>query len=354
MRTALELAARGRYRVAPNPMVGAVLVRNRRIVGRGYHRFFGGPHAEVEAIRDAGERAKGAALYVTMEPCCFCGKTPACTDLLVEAGITRVVAATRDPHRLVSGKGMRLLSSAGIGTSVGLLARAARQLNEAYFSYHLRHRPFVVLKLALSLDGMLATQSGESQWITGPAARRWAQEQRCSADAVLVGVNTVLRDNPRLTCRAAKGKRLLRVVLDSRLRTSPNSRLFESRTPVLVFTRARTGSRVRQLETRGAEVVQVRSKSDGFLSWQEVLKALYERQVLSVLIEGGATAASSALESGIVDKVCVIRAPKVIGPGLSFSAHMRARGLSQALRLRQVRHRVFGDDVVTEGYLRTR
>ena len=351
MRLALELAARGRGRVSPNPMVGAVLVKANRVVGKGFHRRCGGPHAEVEAIRDAGVAARGSTLYVTMEPCCFCGKTPACTDAIPLAGIKRVHAATLDPHRRVNGRGVRCLRGAGIPSAVGLLGRGARRLNEAYFTFHRRHRPFVVLKLAATLDGMLATTLGESQWITGPKARSRAQELRCNADALLVGVNTVLADDPRLTCRVMPGKRLLRVVLDSWLRTPLDCRIGASRGPVVLFTSSRNRCRAAAFTDVGFEVIQVDRGADGHLSWTGILAELHRRQVLSVLVEGGATVASSALEAGIVDKLYVTHAPKVLGPGRLFSQGLASRSLGAAIRLRSVSHEELGDDVMTSGYV---
>ncbi|MBM3315942.1 bifunctional diaminohydroxyphosphoribosylaminopyrimidine deaminase/5-amino-6-(5-phosphoribosylamino)uracil reductase RibD, partial [candidate division WOR-3 bacterium] len=311
MAEALALAARGLGMTSPNPMVGAVLVKGGRVVGRGFHRRFGGPHAEVVAIRDAGRSARGSTLYVTMEPCCYCGKTPACTDAVEQAGIKAVYAATLDPNRRVNGTGVKCLRRAGVKVRVGMMAAAARRLNEAYFIFTEQHRPFVVLKVAVSLDGMMATGTGESQWITGEKARRFGQVLRKTADAVVVGVNTVLTDDPRLTCRVAKGKKLLRVVLDSDLRLGLDCRLFEEAGPVLVFTGSTHVARRARLERAGAEVIRVRLQGRGRINWLDTLEELYRRQAMTVLVEGGATVASSALESGVVDKAYVFHAPKV-------------------------------------------
>lgn len=351
MAEALALAERGRGRVSPNPMVGAVLVKAGRVVGRGYHRRFGGAHAEVEAIRNAGRAARGADLFVTMEPCCHCGKTPACTDTVRAAGVRRVFCATLDPNPRVDGKGVQCLRRAGISVKTGLLAGEARRLNEAYFTFIEEHRPFVVLKLAASLDGMMATGTGESQWITGEKARDFGQQLRRAADAVVVGVNTVMTDNPRLTCRVCPGKSLLRVVLDSGLRLKPDARILEEPGKVLVFTASTRPVLSRRLEARGAEIVRVRSAGRGRLSWQDVLSDLYRREVATVLIEGGATVASSALEAGVVDKLYVFHAPKIVGPGKSFSQGISARPLRRALVLRRVKHTEFGEDILTEGYV---
>lgn len=351
MRLALTLAGRGRGFTSPNPMVGAVLAKDDKVVGVGYHRCFGGPHAEVEVLREAGKRARGADLYVIMEPCCFCGKTGACTDALKAAGVRQVYAATLDPHPRVRGRGIRCLRQAGIEVSVGLLANEARRLNEAYFTFHRRRRPFVTLKVGLTLDGMMADAAGRSQWITGERARQRAQELRRLADAVLVGVDTVAADDPRLDCRLPRHRPVLKVVLDSELRTPVRSRLLSTPGPVLILTAGRNRARRAGLERRGAEVVPVRRTARGLLSWKSILAELYRRQVTSVLVEGGATVASSALEAGVVDKVCAIHAPKFLGPGRGVTAAMRGRTLGQAIALVRVSHEVLGDDVMTVGHL---
>ncbi|HDQ99318.1 MAG TPA: bifunctional diaminohydroxyphosphoribosylaminopyrimidine deaminase/5-amino-6-(5-phosphoribosylamino)uracil reductase RibD [candidate division WOR-3 bacterium] len=354
MRQALELAGRGAGRVSPNPMVGAVLVKSGRTVGTGWHRRFGGPHAEIEALKSAGRAASGATLYVTMEPCCTCGKTGACTDALLAAGVRRVVAATRDPNPAVNGRGLRCLRAAGVTVEVGLLAAEARRLNEAYFCFHRERRPFFTLRVALTLDGMMATRDGESQWITGPAARRRTMALRCASDAVLVGVETVLRDDPRLTCRGVRRVPVLQVVLDSRLRTPPTAQLFREPGPVLVLTSQGDRTRRTRLERAGAEVVGIRKGRNGLLDWPEIAAELHRREIQSVLIEGGARVAASALETGIVVKVMAMHAPKLMGPGRCVTAGMRPRPFGRVLRLRQVRHELLGPDVLTEGYLRER
>jgi diaminohydroxyphosphoribosylaminopyrimidine deaminase/5-amino-6-(5-phosphoribosylamino)uracil reductase len=351
MAAALDLAKRGLGRVSPNPMVGAVLVKNGRVVGRGWHRHFGGPHAEVEAIADAGRRAQGTALYVTMEPCCFHGKTPACTNAVQLAGIERVVAATLDPNPRVNGRGMRLLRGCGIKTSVGLMANEARRLNEGYFTFLLKHRPFVILKIAATLDGMVADGMGHSKWITGPQARALGHELRLCADAIVVGVNTVIADNPRLTRRAKSLREIVRVILDSDLSTPLKSRLFKEPGPVLVFTSSHDATAAERFWARDVEVVRVNKGEDGLLSWPEVLAELHRRQLQTVLLEGGATVASSALEAGVVDKVHVFQSPKMLGPGRSFTHGLAVRGLAQAIELTRVEHRCLGSDFLTEGYV---
>jgi len=351
MAEALDLAKRGCGRVSPNPMVGAVLVKNGRVVGRGWHRSFGGPHAEVEAIADAGRRAQGSALYVTMEPCCFHGKTPACTNAVQLAGVTRVVAATLDPNPRVNGRGIRLLRDCGIKTSVGLLAEEARRLNEGYITSLRKRRPFVILKVAATLDGMVADAMGHSKWITGPQARALGHNLRLCADAIVVGVNTVVADNPRLTRRVKTPGQYVRVILDSRLSTPLKSRLFAEPGPVVVFTSSRDAAMAERFWTRNVEVVRVNKGADGLLSWYEVLGELHRRQIQTVLIEGGATVASSALEADIVDKMYVFQSPTMLGPGKSFTRGITPRPHGQPIELTRVEHRCLGSDFLTEGYV---
>jgi diaminohydroxyphosphoribosylaminopyrimidine deaminase / 5-amino-6-(5-phosphoribosylamino)uracil reductase len=351
MAEALDLAKRGCGRVSPNPMVGAVLVKNGLVVGRGWHRRFGGPHAEVEAIADAGRRAQGASLYVTMEPCCFHGKTPACTNAVQLAGVTRVVAATLDPNPRVNGKGMKSLRACGIKTSVGLLADDARRLNEGYFISLRKHRPFVILKVAATLDGMIADAMGHSKWITGPQARALGHGLRLYADAIVVGVNTVIADNPRLTRRVKSPGQYVRVILDSKLSTPLESRLFSEPGPILVFTSSRDAATAERFWAKNVEVKRVSKGADGLLSWHEALGELHRRQIQTVLIEGGATVASSALEAGVVDKMYVFQSPKMLGPGKLFTQGVTPRPHGQAIELSRVEHRCLGSDFLTEGYV---
>jgi diaminohydroxyphosphoribosylaminopyrimidine deaminase/5-amino-6-(5-phosphoribosylamino)uracil reductase len=351
MAEALDLAKRGCGRVSPNPMVGAVLVKNGQVVGRGWHRRFGGPHAEVEAIADAGRRAQGSVLYVTMEPCCFHGKTPACTNAVQLAGIERVVAATLDPNPRVNGRGMRLLNRCGIKTSVGLMANESRRLNEGYFTSLREYRPFVILKVAATLDGMVADETGHSKWITGPQARALGHQLRLRADAIIVGVNTVIADNPRLTRRVKTPGQYVRVILDSSLATPLNSRLFGEPGLILVFTASQDAAKAERFWAKNVEVKRVSKGADGLLNWFEILGELHRRQVQTVLIEGGATVASSALEVDIVDKMYVFQSPKMLGPGKSFTRGVSPRPHGQPIELTRVEHRCLGSDFLTEGYV---
>ncbi|NLX13404.1 MAG: bifunctional diaminohydroxyphosphoribosylaminopyrimidine deaminase/5-amino-6-(5-phosphoribosylamino)uracil reductase RibD [Phycisphaerales bacterium] len=317
MARALALAARGQGYVEPNPMVGCVIVRGGRIVGEGYHRRFGGPHAEVHALQAAGPRAKGATVYVTLEPCAHHGKTPPCVDALVAAGVKRVFAAMRDPFGKVCGRGFRRLRAAGIDVRVGLHERQARLLNAPYMMLHRAGRPWVILKWAQSLDGRIATQTGDSQWISSPQSRRRAHQLRGRVDAVVVGVNTVLADNPRLDCRMAKPKRIAsRVVLDPTLRTPLSAYLVRTakQVPLLIVT---SPSSVRTakadiLRLHGAELVPVRKRGHG-LDLPRLLQELGRRGMTNIMIEGGGKTLGLFHDAGLADEVVAFICPRLIG-----------------------------------------
>jgi len=284
MERALALAARGRGMVSPNPMVGAVVVNGGAVVGEGWHRKAGGPHAEVFAFREAGERAKGATLYVTLEPCCHHGKTPPCTDLVIGSGIARVVTAMRDDNPLVCGKGCAQLAAAGIAVEVGLMEKEARRLNESFLTFIRTGRPFVTVKLASTLDGFIADSAGKSAWITGPEARKLVHRWRAWSDAVLVGAGTVLADDPRLTVRDAEGSDPLRVVVDSHLRTPPGAKVVGDGTVIIAATDEADEGKARALEDAGATVWRFEAER-GVSHW---------RRSLSVSAANGRSQAFSA------------------------------------------------------------
>jgi diaminohydroxyphosphoribosylaminopyrimidine deaminase/5-amino-6-(5-phosphoribosylamino)uracil reductase len=290
MSQALALAARGQGYVEPNPMVGCVIVRSGRLLGAGYHRRYGGPHAEIEALRQCHRSPRGATVYVSLEPCCHFGKTPPCTEALIAAAVARVVAPLKDANELVAGKGFAALRKAGIQVDVGLLAERAAELNTPFFKLIRQHRPWVILKWAQSLDGKIATRTGESKWITDEACRTHAHRTRGRVDAVLVGIGTVLRDDPLLTCRLARPRRIAaRVVLDSELRTPLRSRLVQTarQVPTWIFHgREAPSRRMRALERGGCQLQVVPSTARG-LSLPAVLDALGRRPMTNVLVEGG-------------------------------------------------------------------
>lgn len=357
MLRAIELAQEGRGRVSPNPMVGAVLVKDGRIVGEGFHVRAGAPHAEVMALEAAGEAARGATLYVTLEPCCHQGRTPPCAPRIVASGVTRLVAATLDPNPRVAGRGVALLGEAGVITEVGVLEPEAVRLNEIFFTYMTSGRPFVTLKAAVSLDGKIATVAGESRWITGEVARRRAHEMRNEVDAVLVGIGTVLRDDPLLTTRlGVPGERdPVRVIVDNLARLPVKARVLNpaSAAPTLVAVGPKAAaSKVERLREAGATVL-VLEQSARRISLSALMEALAAREITSVLIEGGAEIHASALAEGIVDKVALFLAPLLIG-GKAAPGAVGGPGiekLADAIRLRDVRVSPLGEDLLVEGYV---
>jgi diaminohydroxyphosphoribosylaminopyrimidine deaminase/5-amino-6-(5-phosphoribosylamino)uracil reductase len=351
---ALELAARGEGRVSPNPLVGAVLVRDGRVVGEGWHRRFGGRHAEVEAMVRAGSHARGATLYVNLEPCNHHGKTPPCVDAIHAAGVARVVVAMRDPNPAVTGGGLEGLDRLGIEVAVGVEGEAARRLNESFLVHVLRRRPLVHWKCAQSLDGRIAAAGGESRWISAVPARARAQQLRFWSDAVLVGVGTVLADDPLLTVRGRRRKRVLRVILDRRLRTPPSSRLLAGGGgPVRIYAGAAAAAgRRRELERKGAEVRPVGRGADGRLDLRDVLADLAARGTGRLLVEGGGRVAASFVAAGLVDRVTLFVAPLLLGAdGVPSVGAMGVERLAEARRLGRVEVTRLGRDLCIEAQL---
>jgi diaminohydroxyphosphoribosylaminopyrimidine deaminase/5-amino-6-(5-phosphoribosylamino)uracil reductase len=354
MRAALALAARGLGNTWPNPSVGCVIVAaDGQVVGRGWTQPGGRPHAETEALKRAGERARGATAYVTLEPCCHWGRTPPCTDALAAAGIARVVVALRDPDPRVDGEGFRRLAAAGIAVEEGLLREEAERLN-AGFTKRLRHGlPLVTLKLATTLDGRIATAAKESRWITGPAARQAAHGLRARHDAILVGSGTVIDDDPDLTCRLPGGVPVPapRVVADARLRMPPASRLVRTarEVPTLVCTvPGHPDSALAPLRDAGVEVVEV-EPGPGGLSMHAVLAALAARGITRVLAEGGSGIAASLLREGLADRLAWFHAPMVIGgDGIPAAYALPLPDLASAPRFRRVAVRTLGPDLLSE------
>jgi diaminohydroxyphosphoribosylaminopyrimidine deaminase / 5-amino-6-(5-phosphoribosylamino)uracil reductase len=358
LRVALDLAARGAGRTSPNPMVGAVLVRGGRIVGRGYHTRAGAPHAEVAALGQAGRAARGATLYVNLEPCAHFGRTPPCVDALIGAGVREVVTCMRDPDPRVNGRGLRALRRAGVRVRVGVLRQASRRLNERFLRYAGSGRPFVTLKAGMTLDGRIATASGESRWITSAAARRAAQQLRRRHDAVLVGVGTILADDPRLTVRS--GGRVgatqpLRVVLDGRLRTPPAARVLRGGAggPALILTlKGGSAARRARLERAGAVVLEVPGRA-GRIDLSKALRVLGRRGITSLLVEGGSEVLGAALDAAIGDRVVLFVAGRLLG-GRGARPVFGGRGaprLQGAARVEPLSVRRVGGDLVVEGRL---
>ncbi len=356
MRRALELAVKGRGRTSPNPMVGAVLVRDGGVVGEGFHPHLGGPHAEVVALDAARERAQGATLYVTLEPCCHTGRTPPCTDAVIRAGIARVVAAVDDPNPAVRGQGFARLREAGIAVEVGLCEAEARALNAAFFTWVTRGRPLGILKAGMSLDGRIATRTGASRWITGAPARQRAHQMRAEADAILVGAETALRDDPLLTARDVDAQRQpLRIVVDSRARLPVTHQLARTarQFPTLLATTALApGEKVAALKEVGVEVLIVESPGPR-VDLKALAEALAKRGVTSLLIEGGGTLHAAALEAGIVDRVALFIAPLLLGgtEAVPVVAGLGAATPGEGWRLTDVSVERLGDNWLITGSL---
>ena len=359
MRVALEEARAADGTVSPNPAVGAVVVLDGRVVGRGRTRPPGGPHAEVMALREAGEAARGADVYVTLEPCSHHGRTPPCTDALIEAGVAAVHYALVDPDPQVSGEGRRLLEAAGIATDAGDGGDEAERTLEAYLKHRRTGRPFVIVKYAASLDGRIAAASGDSRWVSGPQTLRWTHEQRTMLDAIVAGSGTIVVDDPQLTARPEgvdDPRQPLRVVVDSRGRTPESARVLDGEAATLIATTEASSSAWRgAMERAGAELIVLPSKVgvDGafHVDLEALLVALGERDVLTVLFEGGGVILGSLFDARLVDRLYAVIAPLVIGAANAPSA-IAGRGVERmvdAPRLRDLTVERLGDDVVISG-----
>jgi diaminohydroxyphosphoribosylaminopyrimidine deaminase/5-amino-6-(5-phosphoribosylamino)uracil reductase len=358
MQRALAVAEGGIGFVSPNPVVGCVIVKAGRILGEGYHERYGGPHAEANALRVAGSEARGATLYVTLEPCCHTGKTPPCVDAVLQAGVGRVVIAMRDPNPKVAGGGLARLRAAGIDVTLGICEAEARRLNEPFLHYIQTQRPFVTLKCAVTLDGKIATRTGASRWITGAPAREHVHRMRHAADALLVGSGTALQDDPLLTTRLPGGGGVnpLRIVVDSLLRLSLSSQLAtvrpDCRTLVATSQRAPLDKQ-RQLENQGVEILRLPSYADGRVNIEALLAALGTRGVADLLVEGGATLSATLLQRRLIDKVVVFIAPKIIGgDGINVVAAFGVDTMADALQLYGMTSQSVGEDVMLEAYLK--
>lgn len=352
MQRALELARRGRGWVNPNPMVGAVVVNDGAIVGEGFHPKLGGPHAEVVALTQAGDKALGATLYVTLEPCNHWGRTPPCTQAIVEAGVRRVVAATWDANPLTAEQSRKTLESHGVTLEVGLLDDEARRLNEPFFHFMRHQRPFVVLKTAMTLDGKIATPSGHSQWISGEVSRAHVQELRATYAGVMAGIGTVLADDPRLTCRLSDSHAPARIIVDPRAETPLNAQLFDDPSPVILAVAPGADPARRQaLEAKGAELLEIPLKGR-HLDLDILMEILGQRGIDSLLLEGGGGLNASALRAGIVTKVVAYIAPKLLaGDGIPPTHGPAVATMDEALPLRDFSCHPSGEDLRLEAYL---
>ena len=349
MERALALAERGRGRTSPNPMVGCVVVRDGAVVGEGYHECAGEAHAEVNALRGAGD-VSGASVYVTLEPCCHHGKTPPCVDLLKERKPARIIAAMEDPNPQVSGQGIEALREAGVTVDIGLLEDEARRLNEAFIKYVTTGMPFVIAKCGMSLDGKIATHTGDSRWVTGEASRQLVHQIRNEVDAILVGSRTVMIDDPSLTARldGQPSQDPIRIILDAGEYLDANRRVFQLESEAPTWVAVPKGGACDAADS----VLQVATNGDG-LSMQDLMKQLGSREVTSVLIEGGGATHASAFEACVVDKVMFFIAPKIIGGRDAVSAVEGAgiEEMADAIALRDMTATPVGHDILIEAYV---
>ena len=349
MAIALKLAEKGKGYVSPNPLVGCVIVKRGKIVGKGYHKKYGEEHAEINALRAAGKKANNATMYVNIEPCSHWGKTSPCTEKIVEAGIREVIVGMEDPNPLVDG--YKELKFRGLKTRIGIRRDEAQKLNQAYVKHMKTKKPFVILKLAMSLDGKIATSTGDSKYITGMEARKYVHQLRNDADAVMVGINTVMRDDPLLDSRLVKGKNPIKVIVDSSLKISERAKVLKDASKVIIATtpKAQKG-KIEKLQHKGVRVIVLKPKK-GLVDLNELMKELGKSEIALVMVEGGAELSGNAIREGIVDKVLIFTAPKIIGNGLEPIKNLGIKKVDKAIALKNVLTKKIGKDLLVEGNL---
>jgi diaminohydroxyphosphoribosylaminopyrimidine deaminase/5-amino-6-(5-phosphoribosylamino)uracil reductase len=356
MKMALDLAQKGQGYTSPNPMVGAVIVKDSKVKGKGYHQSIGEAHAEVNAIEDAGSQAKGATLYVNLEPCNHTGRTPPCTLKILEAGIKRVVMAMEDPNTIAGG-GAVFLKKHGVEVLTGVCEEAAKKLNEAFVKYVSTKRPFVLLKCAATLDGRIATRTGDSKWVTGEKARRYVHRLRHAVDAILVGIGTIHADNPSLTTRldSKKGIDPVRIVLDTHLSISPDARILQldsNSDTILVTGNTVSEAKKKRVVKKGVRLIEQPVKN-GQIDMKSLMVRLGSMGITSLLVEGGSRVIASAFSGGIVDKALFFYAPKILGgdDGIPICQGPGPQLMKDSIRVKDIRVQRFDDDVMIEGYI---
>lgn len=352
MKKALELALGGWGTTNPNPLVGAVIVKDGWIIGEGFHEKAGAEHAEIMAIKNCSQDLKGASLYVNLEPCAHFGRTPPCVNSIIESGLSEVIIGMKDPNPLVAGKGISALEQAGIKVVQGVLEEESKKLNEIFVKYITEKRPFVIMKMAMSLDGKICTHTGESKWISCEESRKYVHNLRKRAAAVMVGTNTVMKDNPRLTARLDGAKNPFRIILDRKGRIPLESNVFSNdRKTIMVVSEGADPERIKALEEKASKVITLRENDSGF-DLDELMEKLYSLKIDSILLEGGGNLNFSALKSGIVDKVIIFIAPVLLG-GKDSLTPVEGQGydsIAEALRLKNISTRLIGNDIMIEGY----
>jgi len=355
MKRALRLAEKGKGRTSPNPMVGAVLLKNGKVVGEGYHARAGEAHAEILALRQAGEAARGSTLYLNLEPCAHYGRTPPCAPEVIRAKVKRAVIGMEDPNPLVRGRGLKSLRRAGLDVKVGILEKECRKLNEFYCKYILEKEPFVILKVAATLDGKIATREGESKWISGETSRRFVHRMRDQVDGVIIGIGTVLKDDPQLTARIKNGRDPYRVVLDSRLRIPEDAQVIgnSSSKTMIATTELAARDKIERLEKKGVQILILNSKQ-GRIDLKNCLSKLGEMGMMSLLVEGGSQVNGSFLDEGLIDKILFFLSPKLIGDreALGIFGGSGKTTLQEAIPLNELRVRKIGEDILIEGYVK--
>lgn len=352
MREAVRLAKKGIGKTSSNPMVGAVIIANGKIIGRGYHQRYGDYHAEVNAIKDASDNIKGSTLYITLEPCCHHGKTPPCVETLIKKKIKRVVIGTLDPNPRVNGKGVEILKSNGIEVDVGVLEDKCQQLNECYFKFVKSGIPYVTVKYAQTLDGRIATKAGDSRWISSETSRKYAHYLRSINDCVIVGVGTVTADNPELTVRHVKGKNPLRVIVDSKLRIPLKSHVLRgnnSQDTVVATTSKAPPEKANAIKDLGAGILKIKKDKRDRVDLKSLLKELGKRDIISVMVEGGPDIITSLLKAELVDKMIIITAPKILGNGLDAIRTLNISKIRDAIKFSSFRTMKRGDDFIFTG-----
>lgn len=354
MQLAIELAKKGEGKVNPNPMVGAVIVRDGIVIGEGYHEKYGEGHAEVNAFKSLKEDPSGATMYVTLEPCSHYGKTPPCVDKIVENNIKRVVIGMIDPNPLVAGNGVYKLKKAGIEVKIGVLEDKCKKLNEVFIKYILSKKPFVVLKAAMSLDGKIATRTGESKWISSEKSRLQVHNLRNKISGIMVGVNTVIKDDSELTCRIQNGIDPIRIILDSTLRIPMNSKVLQNKDnkTIIATTKRANMKNIQELLKKDIKVLIIEEKN-GQVNLNALIKKLGELNIDSILLEGGGTLNYSALEENIVDKVMIYISPKIIGGEFSKTpvGGIGIDKLNDAFNLKDITANTVDEDILVEGYI---
>jgi len=355
MRLAMNLALKARGRTSPNPMVGAIVVKNGRIIGKGFHEQAGLAHAEIVALDEAGSKARGATLYVTLEPCAHFGKTPPCVDRIIKSGIKEVIVGMIDPNPVNNGKGINILRQNRIKVEAGFLEEELRRINESFIKYITKRSPFVTVKAAQSLDGKIATRTGDSKWITSDKSRGYAHRIRSQYDAIMVGVNTVLKDDPQLDAWFSR-KHPAKIIVDSQLSIPQNANLFSGKSQVIIVTLpVRPGQETenRKLLASKANILEVKEK-DGQINLKDMMKKLARMRLANILVEGGGTLIGSLFDERLVDKVLIFISPKVIGGKDAISSVM-GKGIGrmdQAIRLKDTKFKRLGEDLLVEGYIK--